>query len=321
MSDRPLVSVIIIFLNAARFIEEAVASVAAQTYDSWQLLMVDDGSTDASTDIARRYAAEQPDRFYYLEHANHQNRGMSASRNLGLHHARGEFIAFLDADDVWLPHKLETQVALMHAQPEAAMVYGASQYWYSWTGEAEDLLRDHTPRLGVEPQQLILPPTLLTLSLQSTARTPCPSDFLVRRSIAKEVGGFEEQFREQFRDLFEDQAFLAKVFLKAPVFVTNECWDKYRQHSDSCVAVAAKHRKKYSAGLFYFDWLKKYLLAQGITDSGVWEALRKKRSRYRYMLFWQSFERSQQLGQLKTIIRRFAKRSLPASVRRSLRID
>ena len=59
---------------------------------------------------------------------------MSASRNLGVRHAKGRYIAFLDADDVWLPWKLEHQVGLLNSHPEAGMVYGPAQWWYSWNG-------------------------------------------------------------------------------------------------------------------------------------------------------------------------------------------
>src|SRR5258706_2880162 len=81
---RSLVSVVVIFLNAERFISEAVESVVAQTYGNWELLLVDDGSNDGSTEIARSYAAKFPDKIRYLEHHGHENRGMSASRNLGI---------------------------------------------------------------------------------------------------------------------------------------------------------------------------------------------------------------------------------------------
>src|SRR6266545_5517239 len=112
------VSVVIIFLNAAKFIEEAISSVFAQTYNGWELLLVDDGSTDGSTQIARKYAASYPGKIFYIAHEGHKNRGMSASRNLGIRHARCEYVAFLDGDDVWLPHKLREQVAIMRAQPK-----------------------------------------------------------------------------------------------------------------------------------------------------------------------------------------------------------
>ena len=93
MTERGLVSVVVIFLDAERFLEEAVGSVLAQTFDHWELLLVDDGSTDGSTAIARRYARTHPGRIRYLEHDGHRTLGMSASRNLGLFHGRGHYIA------------------------------------------------------------------------------------------------------------------------------------------------------------------------------------------------------------------------------------
>jgi glycosyltransferase involved in cell wall biosynthesis len=179
---------------------------------------------------------QHPEKVSYLEHEGHQNRGMSASRNLGICHTKGKYIAFLDADDVWLPHKLEQQVAILDAHPEAAMVYGASQYWQGWTGTPEDIQRDYTPNLGIEPDTLVQPPTLLILAPQSRACTPCPSNILLRREIVEAVGGFEERFR----GMYEDQVFLAKVYLKAPVFVTSPCWDRYRLHPNSCVSVVRR---------------------------------------------------------------------------------
>ena len=113
MTVEPRVSVIMPFLDSARFIAESVESVRAQTYQAWELLLCDDGSSDASTEIARRFAAADPERIRWAEHEGHANRGASAARNLGLSLARGDYVAFLDADDVWLPRKLEEQVALL----------------------------------------------------------------------------------------------------------------------------------------------------------------------------------------------------------------
>src|SRR6187431_518610 len=81
MRRKPLVTVIIVFLNAEKFIDEAIASVFAQSYSPWELLLVDDGSTDRSTAIARRYAQRHPNKVRYLEHSGHRNRGISASQN------------------------------------------------------------------------------------------------------------------------------------------------------------------------------------------------------------------------------------------------
>src|SRR3712207_4310946 len=113
MSTEPLVSCIVTFLNAEEFLGEAVESVFAQTHENLELLLVDDGSTDGSTKIARRYAERVPEKVRYLEHEGHENKGAAASRNLGMGEARGEYIALLDSDDVWLGGKLEEQVALL----------------------------------------------------------------------------------------------------------------------------------------------------------------------------------------------------------------
>jgi len=127
VGENPRVSVVTIFLNAKKFIEEAIESVLAQTYKDWELLLVDDGSTDTSTKIARGFAKQHPAKVRYLEHKGHENRGMSESRNLGIRNANGKYIAFLDADDVWRPEKLERQVPILESQPSVAMVYGPNR--------------------------------------------------------------------------------------------------------------------------------------------------------------------------------------------------
>jgi len=110
------VSVIIPCYNAGRFLPEALKSVYAQTYREWEILLVDDGSTDDTPAVA----SAQGDRIRYFRQ---ENRGAAAARNLGIARARGEFIAFLDADDVWLPSKLETQLRLFSRRPEPGLVY------------------------------------------------------------------------------------------------------------------------------------------------------------------------------------------------------
>lgn len=108
-----LVSVVIPVHNGERFLAEAIDSVAAQRYPHVEILVVDDGSTDGSAAIARR----RPVRY-----RRQPNQGVAAARNTGIDVARGELIAFLDQDDVWLPHKLETQVAYLAERPEVDVV-------------------------------------------------------------------------------------------------------------------------------------------------------------------------------------------------------
>src|SRR6187431_834910 len=132
--DSPLVSVIMIFHNAERFLNEAVRSVLGQTFGDIELLLIDDGSTDGSTGAAGKFAGEFPGLVHVFEHPEHANRGMSASRNLGMVSARGELIAFLDSDDVWEPNHLAEQVHLLRSHPAVGMVCGRAMNWRSWDG-------------------------------------------------------------------------------------------------------------------------------------------------------------------------------------------
>jgi glycosyltransferase involved in cell wall biosynthesis len=278
MNDKPMVSAVIIFLNAADFIGEAIESVFAQTFADWELLLVDDGSTDASTAIAKRYAARHPGRVFYLAHEGHENRGMSASRNLGIRHARGDFIAFLDADDVWLPHKLEQQVAILEAHPRAGMVVGATHYWHGWTGRKQDAPFDHVAPVGGSQDALVEPPRLAKLLRPlGNEGSPSSSSMILRRAAIEAVGGFEEEFRA----LFEDQAFLIKIYLITPVFVSSACWDRYRQHPDSCCEQARTRAVYLPAHRAFLLWLEGYLRQQRFDGTPVWLALQHALLKYR----------------------------------------
>jgi glycosyltransferase involved in cell wall biosynthesis len=276
MNDRPLVSIVIPFLNAENFIEEAILSVLAQSYEIWELFLVDDGSIDESTKIAQDYAAKHPVNVRYLEHAGHQNLGKSASRNRAIQSASGKYVAFLDADDVWLSNILEDQVTILESHPEAAMVYGPIQWWYGWTGEPEDVARDYVEEIGVPPDAVIQPPKLLTLFLEDKAAVP--SDILVRREIIERVGRFEEEFRV----MYEDQVFYAKVCLAAPVFASGKCWYRYRQHPDSSCAKGMITGEYFAARPVFLDWLRAYVSEQCIEDAALWEVLDKEFWPYRH---------------------------------------
>jgi len=279
-----LVSVVIIFLNEASFLEEAIASVLAQTYSHWELLLVDDGSTDGSARIAQKYAAADPVRIRYLDHPAHRNMGMSASRNLGIAVARGEFVALLDGDDVWLPQRLERSVALLRAHPEADMVYGATQYWYSWTGLKADS-RDHIQRHWFRANRLVRPPELLVRYMTQRAALPSPCSLTMRRKALAASGGFIESFRT----LYEDQAFLTRFCLRHVVYVSNDCLDRYRQHPDSACAVGEAMGEQARARERYLAWAESYLDAQGFRGTDVWSALRfAKTAGERPMARWRS---------------------------------
>jgi glycosyltransferase involved in cell wall biosynthesis len=279
MSEKPQVSVIMIFLNAEPFLEAAIRSVLAQTYDHWELLLVDDGSSDASTARARWAAAHDPERVHYLEHAHHQNHGMSASRNLGLSRAQGHYVAFLDADDVWVPHTLAEQVARLESTPEAAMVYGPARWWYSWTGHPADVARDGLQPLAFPPDRVIEPPRLLIRLLQHH-QLYTPTGMLTRRTVIDRVGGFEPSFR----GLYEDQVLLAKICLEAAVLQAQACWYHYRQHPASCCQVARSTGQGAAARLQFLHWLTAYVEARMGQQGDVWETLQQELWRARHPL-------------------------------------
>lgn len=256
------VSVITIFYNAERFLAEAIASVRGQTFADWELILVDDGSADGSPHIARQAAAEDT-RLKVVNHPNGENRGMSASRNRGLAEARGEFIAFLDADDVWVPHKLAEQIEILDAHPECGMVYGHALIWRSWDPAA--LEADERLPLGVEPNRVYKPPTLFKLLMRNRSQTPIPSNTMIRRCLFGQLGGFEESFRS----MFEDQVFFVKAHLATCCYVSDAQWLLYRQHGASCTASISVLRELRALAGFH-RWARTYLRSQPSRDWSLW---------------------------------------------------
>src|SRR3989304_595361 len=116
----PRVSVIIPTYNTAHYIAPAVESVLGQTYQDTEIIVVDDGSTDNTRTVLTPYM----DRIQYIVQ---DNKGRSEARNRGIHQSQGEFIAFLDADDLWLPDKLSQQVAALDEHEQAVLAYGLAQ--------------------------------------------------------------------------------------------------------------------------------------------------------------------------------------------------
>lgn len=109
-AGHPTVTIITAVYNGQRYLSETLRSVTTQTFQDWEYIVVDDASTDSSFEIANAYAEHDP-RFRILR--EERNVGALAARNLGLEAARGRYVAFLDADDLWLPEKLEKQVEFM----------------------------------------------------------------------------------------------------------------------------------------------------------------------------------------------------------------
>lgn len=283
MENKPLVSVIMCFLNSEKFIREAIESVIQQTYDNWELILVDDGSTDDSTSIAKSYVERFTTRVRYFDHDGHQNKGTSASYNLGIKNTKGEYIAFLDSDDIWLPQNLDIQVENMASNPDAGMVYGLGQFWYSWTGNHEDRDKDFITELGVTPDLLYKPLSLLALFLKDESVLPLMCCVLIKRNLIERIDGFEETFP----GLYEDQVLYAKICSESPIFVHSKCLAKYRRHPDSLCAVAIqagfkKNGQYHSARLKFLNWVESYLLMKRIRNPKILWVLKKELLPYRH---------------------------------------
>ena len=273
-TDKPRVSVVMIFFNGEAFLAEAIESVRAQTFADWEFLLVDDGSGPAATAIAKDYAARYPEKIRYLDHPDHANRGMSASRNLGIRHARGEFIAFLDADDIWLPSKLAEHVSLLDKYQDVGMVCGATVYWHSWSGG-----NDRIDQTGHKQDVVIYPPDPVPAVFPlGTAAPPSMSDIVLRATIIRELSGFEEQFTGHY----ESRAFLSKVYLSTPVYFSSAVSNKYRQHPASCVQTAFREGTHVQNRLDFLEWFEKYLQIKGQVDPRVAQSLQRALLPYRH---------------------------------------
>jgi glycosyltransferase involved in cell wall biosynthesis len=162
----PLVSVVVPVHDGERFLAAALESALGQAHPNVEVVVVDDGSSDASAEVAARYPVTL---------LRQRNEGVAAARNAGVAASGGELIAFLDQDDVWLPHKLSTQVAALAARPELGFVLA----------HMDVILEPGTPR----------PDWLAEAALRAPSAAPIPSALMVRRAVFERVGGFDPGYR------------------------------------------------------------------------------------------------------------------------------
>jgi len=168
----PLTSVIIPTFNRAAFLREAIDSVLAQTEKDFELIIVDDGSTDATRESVTTYENR-------LRYFCQPNAGASAARNLGIQNARGKYITFLDSDDLWQPKKLTRQIEWMNAHPEIMLCY-TDEIWIR-RGVRVNQKKIHA-KTGGWIYPLCLPRCIIS-----------PSSVLMRRELVEAVGVFDEQ--------------------------------------------------------------------------------------------------------------------------------
>ncbi len=115
MKSKPLISVMMPTYNNGKYIKQAIDSIYAQEYDNIEIIVVDDGSTDNTKEILKQY---KDIKYIYIEH-----KGISFARNVALEHSKGEYMAFCDSDDYWLPNKLNTQIKYFKEHPDCEIVF------------------------------------------------------------------------------------------------------------------------------------------------------------------------------------------------------
>jgi len=276
----PVVSVIMIFWNAEAFLAQAMDSVLSQTLADLELLLVDDGSRDGSTVLAENRAAADG-RVRLLAHPGGRNQGTGRSRNLGLQAARGKYIAFLDADDVYEPERLARHVAVLESKPHIGSVISRECYWRQWaavTADAHSRFPDYEVGPHAQPDTTIPEATLL-FSILATPGAPMPGicSITFRQDMLASLGFIPESFVDQY----EDQVLIAKLLLAAPTWLLDACLARYRQHADSLthrarVTGAYCPGRPHRARDLYLEWLRRHLQQQGAWHA-AWAAVLPRR--------------------------------------------
>lgn len=207
MGSQPLVSIIMPIYNTAAYLAESVESILNQTYPVWELFLINDGSTDGSDVVARQFLADP--RITYLEHENSR---AAFTRNRGFKVCRGEFIAFLDSDDIWHSEKLEKQLRMFAEHPEAGVVYAQRDVVDS---EGKPMANGYRPQLhsGFVLNELYVDSFI------------CMSSAMMRRKVVDEVGVFDETCR-----VSEDWDFWLRVACRFTFQHSDELLVKYRIH-------------------------------------------------------------------------------------------
>lgn len=185
----PKVDVIIPAYNAARYLPAAIESVMAQTFEDWRILLVDDGSMDNTADVVAPYVDKLGPKLRYIKQANS---GLPAARNAAIANSSAEFLALLDADDVWLPCRLSESLKCFEGRPQVGIAYG-----FNSRVDVEGKVIDTFDQAQKHGEGRIAPYIYMR-----KVYLPCPT-VTFRRKCVDEVGGFDESLRAtEDRDLW-----------------------------------------------------------------------------------------------------------------------
>lgn len=230
-AEHPLVSVIMPAYNARPYIAEAIRSVMDQDYPNIELIVVDDGSVDGSADYAESLGAR-------LRVIRQANAGVAAARNKGLAEAKGELIAFLDADDVWLPAKISAQVEYLRQHPETAVVYGIFLRWHakadgSFDAPPAPVVKDPHKVLVARHSGWIYTELLFDNIVHVITA-------MIRREVVEKLGGFDESLPTG-----EDYDFWLRMSRHFRADKLNRVLAYYRVHASSITKVPRAANNEY----------------------------------------------------------------------------
>lgn len=218
MTEKPLVSVIINCYNGEKYLREAIDSVIAQTYENWELVFWDNQSTDSTREIVENYHNPKIHYYYASEHTP-----LGEARNLAVEKANGEYINFLDADDVWMPEKLEKQIALVEPGKVEVVYTGFTPRFEgkSKAGEAMyhyyEKVKSRKPKDGMSIYQYLLIHNFIIFST-----------VLFNKKLFLAVGGIDGRFNQN-----EDYDILLKCSLKTDFATTGVEEVIYRVHDSN----------------------------------------------------------------------------------------
>lgn len=221
----PKVSVVMPFFNGANYIRESVDSVFAQDLTDWELVMVDDGSTDGSSGIAARLADED-ERVIVVYHPDRQNHGLAESRVVGSNHASGDYLIFLDHDDLLAPDALSSMANVLDRNPRAAAVFAATIYWaFDRTVAEKDAVQSYYPLWP----GMIRGGKMLRDLIRSDHHHPANCSTLFRRQALMSV----RDTTEPYDGMYEDTALLLKLLCRHDVYLLQKPVSSYRLHRQS----------------------------------------------------------------------------------------
>jgi glycosyltransferase involved in cell wall biosynthesis len=250
------VSIIIPAYNGDRYIGEAIDSILAQTYNDYEIIVVDDGSTDNTAQVVQQYGKQ-------IQYLSQTNQGVAASRNLGLTAAKGEYIAFLDQDDLFLPQKLLSQVTLLEENPSLGI---ANSGWQIVDQQGQ-------VKAAVEPWEKIPQLNLADLIIWKPVFLGA---MLFRHSWLKLSGGFDTTL-EQTPDV---DLVLRLAAVGCPAAWVKQTTVKYRQHKDNAsnnTLLQARELDEILVKFFTQDNLSpevKSLASESRYQSLIWSAWR-----------------------------------------------